>query len=59
MADITLTQKEAEVLYNHLDYYIIQEIKDVGNEYDNMDYLTTLVAIYNKCKEAKENGKGN
>jgi len=55
MANITLTPEEAKALYNHLDCYIIQEIKDMGDEYDNMDYLARLVSIYNKCKEATNN----
>lgn len=46
---IELTKAEAETLKNHLEFYIIQEIKDDA-DYDSMDYLTSLIHIYEKCK---------
>ena len=49
---VTLTKAEAQALAQHLDYYIIQEAKDFGDEYDNMKYLRALVHIYERCEEA-------
>lgn len=46
---IELTKAEAEALKNHLEFYIIQEIKDDA-DYDSIDYLTILIHIYEKCK---------
>lgn len=50
---IELTPQEAHCLEQHLEYYIIQEIKDC-EEYDSISYLTNLVHIYEKCKAAEE-----
>ena len=50
---VTLSKDEAEALYNHLDYYIIQEIKEEP-EYDNIEYLMNLVHIYERCKEVSK-----
>ena len=50
---IELTREEAEALKNHLEYYIIQEIKDCS-EYDSIDFLCNLIHVYEKCKEASE-----
>lgn len=50
---VTLSKDEAEALYNHLDYYIVQEIKD-DPEYDNIKYLLNLVHIYERCKEVSK-----
>ena len=54
---IELTSVEAECLANHLEYYIIQEIKD-DEDYDSIDYLCTLTSIYQKCKEVKNDTCG-
>ncbi len=48
---ITLTYDEAECLANHLEYYIIQEIRD-DEEYDSILYLGHLLDVYRKCREA-------
>ena len=49
MADVILTHDEAECLKNHLEWYIIQEIKD-DVDYDNIDFLCNMIHIYEKCK---------
>jgi len=46
---VELTKDEAEALEDHLEWYIIQEIKDDA-DYDSIDYLTSLIHIYEKCK---------
>ena len=38
-ADIILTADEAEILYNHLDTSILEEVRNVAEDYDNMHYL--------------------
>lgn len=45
---IELTKAEAEALKNHLEWYISQEVKD-DTDYDNINYLTSLIHIYEKC----------
>ena len=47
---ITLTKDEADALANHLEWYIIQEIKD-DEDYDNIQYLAALIHVYERCKE--------
>ena len=47
---IELTKDEAECLANHLEYYIIQELRD-DVDYDSMDYLCKLTRISEKCRE--------
>lgn len=47
---IELTKAEAETLATHLEWYIIQEIKD-DSDYDGIDYLIRLIHVYEKCKE--------
>ena len=59
MSDIVLTKNEAEVLYNHLDLSILQEIREVAEDYDNMHYLVTLCNIYQRCKAVAEEGLKN
>lgn len=54
---VTLTRDEAEVLYNHLELSILNEIHDSGEDYDNMEYLATLCGIFNRCKAAAEEAK--
>ena len=49
MSMVELTKTEAEALKNHLEIYIIQEIRDDA-DYDSIDYLTSLIHIYEKCK---------
>ena len=51
---IELTDVEADALKNHLEWYIIQEIKDCA-EYDSIDFLCNLVHVYEKCKEVTDN----
>lgn len=54
---IEITVDEAESLEAHLELYILQEIRDLGDEYDNMTYLLNLVHIYERCKAAVEGTK--
>lgn len=54
---VTLSQDEAEILYNHLELSILAEIHDSGEDYDSMAYLTTLCDIYKRCKAAVEMAK--
>ena len=49
---IELTREEALSLANHLQWYIIQEVRDDA-DYDSLDYLCRLVHIYEKCKEVE------
>lgn len=51
---VTLTKQEAENLENHLEWYIIQEIRDFGGVYDNLEYLANLIHIWERCKEVSE-----
>ena len=53
---IELTKAEAEALKNHLEWYIIQEVKDDA-DYDNMQRLVSLVHVYEKCKEEVTDAK--
>ena len=46
---ITLTKDEADALANHLEWYIIQEVKD-DEDYDNIQYLAALIHVYERCK---------
>ena len=55
MADITITAEEARSLEQHLDWYIIQEIKDC-DDYDSIGYLTNLIHVYEKCKAVSGDG---
>lgn len=48
---IELTKEEAIALANHLDYYLLQEVRD-DPDYDNLDYFATLAIIYKRCKTA-------
>lgn len=48
---VVLTKQEAINLVNHLEYYIMQEIRDAGEDYDNIDYLINLIHIYERCKK--------
>lgn len=50
---ITLTKDEADALANHLEWYIIQEVKD-DEDYDNIQYLAALIHVYERCKEVSE-----
>lgn len=51
MDEVKITNDEAASLANHLEYYIMQEVRDAGVDYDNLDYLINLVHIYEKCKK--------
>ena len=53
---VNLTEGEAEALEDHLEWYIIQEIKDDA-DYDNMQRLVNLVHVYEKCKEEVDNAE--
>lgn len=55
MSEVTLTKDEAECLANHLEIYIIKEVRD-DIDYDSIDYLCALCGIYKRCREAAENG---
>ena len=48
---VVLTKQEAINLANHLEYYIMQEVRDAGEDYDNIDYLINLIHIYERCKK--------
>jgi len=50
---IELTKAEAEALKKHLEWYIIQGIKD-SDEYDNIDYLISLIHVLEKCKAEED-----
>lgn len=56
---VMLTHDEAVCLYNHLDLSILGEIRDCGDDYDNMDYLCNLTEIYKKCKSEFEADKAH
>ena len=47
---VELTKDEATCLKNHLEWYIIQEVKD-DEDYDNIDFLCNLIHVYEKCKQ--------
>ena len=53
---VKLTKDEAEALMNHLEIYILQEIRD-DDAYDNLGYLLNLIHVYEKCKEEVDNDK--
>lgn len=48
---VELAHNEAEALKNHLEWYIIQEVKDNGQDYDSIDYLLTLCHVFEKCRK--------
>ena len=51
---VELTKDEAESLMNHLEIYVIQEIRD-DDAYDNLGYLLDLIHVYEKCKREVDN----
>lgn len=53
---VELTKAEAESLMNHLEVYVIQEIRD-DDEYDNLSYLLNLIHVYEKCKREVDDGE--
>lgn len=53
---VTLTKQEAINLANHLEYYIMQEVRDAGEDYDNFNYLINLVHIYERCRKMESEG---
>ena len=53
---VELTKDEAESLMNHLEVYVIQEIRD-DDEYDNLSYLFDLMHVYEKCKREVDDVK--
>ena len=53
---VALTKMEAINLANHLEYYIMQEVRDAGEDYDNFDYLINLVHIYERCRAVESEG---
>ena len=58
MADnVTLTRDEAQCLFTHLDFYILEEVKN-DPDYDNVQYLSSLVSVWQKCKPVWESGIG-
>lgn len=52
--EVVLTREEAESLALHLELYILEEVRDVGEDYDNFDYLLRLVHVYEKCKGVRK-----
>lgn len=51
---VTLSRVEAEALYNHLMFSILDEIKADPETYDSVDYLVNLVHVYERCKEVSK-----
>ena len=51
---VTLSKEEAESLYNHMMFSILDEIKADPETYDNIEYLVNLVHIYERCKEVSK-----
>jgi hypothetical protein len=54
MKVIEISEIEAINLANHLEYYILQEVRDAAEDYDNMEYLMNLVHVYERCKEVRD-----
>jgi hypothetical protein len=54
MKVIEITKAEAQSLANHLEFSILKEIRDVGEEYDNMVYLLNLIHVYERCSKVEE-----
>lgn len=54
MKVIEITKAEAKSLANHLEFSILKEIRDVGEEYDNMVYLLNLIHVYERCSAVVE-----
>lgn len=54
---VELTNDEAESLAEHLEFYLIQNIRD-DVDFDNINCLCNLVHVYDKCKavEGEEDG---
>lgn len=50
---IELTTEEAISLASHLEYYLLQEVRD-NPDYDNLDYFIRLCDIYKRCKAVDE-----
>ena len=48
---VTLTKEDAAALETHLQYYILQAVRE-DPEYDNLDYFIRLCDIYKRCKAA-------
>lgn len=48
---VTLTKEEAISLASHLEYYLLQEVRE-NPDYDNLDYFIQLCDIYKRCKAA-------
>ena len=48
---VTLTKEDAAALETHLQYYILQDVRE-DPEYDNLDYFILLCDIYKRCKAA-------
>lgn len=55
---VELTKGEAESLMNHLEIYIIQEIRD-DDAYDSLSYLLDLIHVYEKCKREVDDGNNS
>lgn len=53
---VELTKSEAAALEDHLEWYIIQEIRDDA-DYDNMQRLVDLVHVYEKCNREVANAE--
>lgn len=54
MKVIEISETEAINLANHLEFYILQEVRDAAEDYDNMEYLMNLVHIYERCKAVRD-----
>ena len=53
---IELTKEEAFSLASHLEYYLLQEVRE-NPDYDNLDYFIRLCDVYKRCKAAAEEDK--
>ena len=56
MANVIITHDEADSLFTHFSIYLLQEVRD-SDDYDNIDYFTNLVHIYEKCRDEVCNDK--
>ena len=54
MKTIEITKAEAQSLANHLEFSILKEIRDMGEDYDNMVYLLNLIHVYERCSKVVE-----
>lgn len=56
MADIILTQDEAEALLDWLEIHFIDDIRKDDNV-DSMEWLHNMMVIWRKCSDAERQEK--